>query len=259
MIELQIPDVVYLSPEGRAAAGRRGPSRAIAGSYREAMTLAELQNRLLAAVQQKVGRGDWSERRLAHLTGYTQPHIHNVLKRTRGLNLRLADSLLRLLGLTIEELVNGCGAQTSASGPLAVCSAPFGLRRPFPEAEEQAASPLLAPALSAGLIDPVVMRLAPGEDSMYPLLLPGDYLLVDRAAPLRTRPDFQHVYVLRLRGRGVACRCQVTGSALVLVSDNRSSAHLPAQVPLGHGDILDIVRGKVVWAGRQLSELAPML
>ncbi len=91
---------------------------------------------------------------------------------------------------------------------------------------------------------------------MSPLIEPNDVLLVDRSEPGRSRPLFESIYVLSFSGRGAVCRCQRVGSALVLVEESgRRSSRLPDRIPLVRTPILEVVRGKVVWIGRQVEPL----
>jgi AraC-like DNA-binding protein len=63
-----------------------------------------LQLRLIAHVQQRVQRGELTERALARHTGISQPHLHNMLKGARALSPHMADLLLHYLhDLSLEE------------------------------------------------------------------------------------------------------------------------------------------------------------
>ena len=69
------------------------------------MFFQTLQSRLVAAVRMKVRTGELTERRLARLTGISQPHIHNVLKGARELSPEIADLILRELKISLLDLV----------------------------------------------------------------------------------------------------------------------------------------------------------
>lgn len=199
------------------------------------MTFRDLQNRLLTRVREMVRSGEISERRLARRCGYSQPHIHHVLKGARRLQSELADVLLRRLRFSVEELVH----------------------------EAEAGPPVLEglPAqLVSRYVDPYFHRLGPDDDSMSPLLLPGDLLLVDRAEAARRRPEFERVYLLALGGRMTVCRCQRVGAALVLVADNgRLSRALPERISLLRDELLEIVQGRVVLTLREMEGPVAML
>lgn len=65
-----------------------------------------LQLRLIAHVQDRVQRGELTERGLARRTGISQPHLHNVLKGVRVLSPEIGDVLLRHLHITLLDLLN---------------------------------------------------------------------------------------------------------------------------------------------------------
>ncbi len=64
-----------------------------------------LHLRLVAVIKSRIRNGEVSERRLAHISGISQPHIHNVLKGVRVLSPRLADRILKVLGISILDLI----------------------------------------------------------------------------------------------------------------------------------------------------------
>ena len=220
------------------------------------MTFGDLESRLLACLREKVRRGEISERRLARLAGYTQPHMHNVLKGARGVHRDLADAILHHLRLSVEDLMEGGAANSAGVGsahvevPLWI--GPVGPRNAFPDGTEEAGRRLFPSTFLSRFGEPVLLQLAAEEDSMVPLLEPGDLVLVDRAEAARRQPRFDHVYVLSFAGRSAACRCQQVGASLVLVADNsRRSLRLPDHLALVKRDILDIVKGRIVWACRE--------
>ena len=65
-----------------------------------------LQLRLVAHIQQRVQRGELTERGLARHTGISQPHLHNVLKGVRVFSPRMADLLLHHLHITLLDLLD---------------------------------------------------------------------------------------------------------------------------------------------------------
>jgi transcriptional regulator with XRE-family HTH domain len=69
------------------------------------MDFALLQQRLVAHIRERVRGGEVTERRLARLTGISQPHVHNVLKGVRALSPALADHFLRELRISVFDLL----------------------------------------------------------------------------------------------------------------------------------------------------------
>ncbi|MGA2325890.1 MAG: XRE family transcriptional regulator [Bryobacteraceae bacterium] len=68
------------------------------------MYFETLQARLLDYVRWKVRNGELTERRLAGLIGFSQPHTHNVLKGVRTLSPGMADRILRMLEMSVLDL-----------------------------------------------------------------------------------------------------------------------------------------------------------
>jgi AraC-like DNA-binding protein len=69
------------------------------------MTFHELHDRLIHYLNQRVQRGELTERGVAQRAGISQPHLHNVLKGRRLLSWQTADSLLRELRLDLFDLM----------------------------------------------------------------------------------------------------------------------------------------------------------
>jgi transcriptional regulator with XRE-family HTH domain len=61
------------------------------------LDLEELHRRLVAYLQETVRNGTITERRLARITGVSQPHIHQVLKGTKFFSMATAGQILRSL------------------------------------------------------------------------------------------------------------------------------------------------------------------
>jgi transcriptional regulator with XRE-family HTH domain len=70
------------------------------------MTFHELQQRLLRELQRRVRSGAATERSLAHSSGISQPHLHNVLKGKRILSMKKADQVCRHLQIDVLHLID---------------------------------------------------------------------------------------------------------------------------------------------------------
>lgn len=55
-------------------------------------------------MREQVRNGDITERKLARLTGFSQPHIHHVLKGARTLTPVVFDALLEELDMSLLDL-----------------------------------------------------------------------------------------------------------------------------------------------------------
>lgn len=66
----------------------------------------ELHRRLIVLLLSRIRGGEITERRLARMTGVSQPHIHNVLKGKRLFSAETADLVLRELELDVLDLID---------------------------------------------------------------------------------------------------------------------------------------------------------
>jgi transcriptional regulator with XRE-family HTH domain len=220
----------------------------------------QLAARLTRHLTERVRRGEMSERSLARLTGYSQPHMHNVLKGSRAMTPELADRVLHLLGvplvalLTQQEL-SGISPPAAAGFPaVPLLEGRLGAGKPFPQPGRPANRYLLPARLLAAAINPAVAQLDGREEAMSPFLDPGDWVLLDRSPAARRRPRFECAYALSWKGEGFVRRCRVIRGALVVVPDNPTqNAKIPTQIALAGHDVLDIVRGRITWIGRDLN------
>jgi transcriptional regulator with XRE-family HTH domain len=69
------------------------------------MDFHELEQRFVENLRHRVRRGELTERRLARMTGVSQPHIHNVLNGKRTLSSDTADIILHVLQLDLLDLI----------------------------------------------------------------------------------------------------------------------------------------------------------
>jgi transcriptional regulator with XRE-family HTH domain len=69
------------------------------------MDFQELERRFIEHLRQRIRSGELTERRLARITGISQPHVHNVLKGKRVFSLNTADTILHVLRLDLLDLI----------------------------------------------------------------------------------------------------------------------------------------------------------
>jgi transcriptional regulator with XRE-family HTH domain len=65
-----------------------------------------LRLRLILNLRERVRSGEITERRLARVTGVSQPHLHNVLSGKRLLSIEMADQILHQLHLELLDLLD---------------------------------------------------------------------------------------------------------------------------------------------------------
>jgi hypothetical protein len=216
------------------------------------MQMGELYERIVEAARQRVRSGAMTERGLARLCGVSQPHMHNVLKSFRSLSLESADRLLHALDLNIPALLFSLDGRSDVSiqivptlrsrigaGAGAALTAFRGFM-PFPSSQ------------TASLVEPVVGQLGP--DLVLPRALqPNDYVLLDQNPRLRRNPGGGGYWVIAENGV-LHARYLRLGGTCVYIADEATLRDPPkwAMISLERSDILEIVRARIVWIGRDL-------
>jgi len=202
--------------------------------------------------RQAVQAGEISERALARRAGLSQPHLHNVLKGVRAPSPAAADQLMRALDVSVPQLL-WLSPHISASeiGEVPLLRDRIGPGSDASFSEFLGYLPFPAPLVTA-LEDPVAAHL--GADLALPSELhPGDLVLLDRNAAQRILPEPGSCWVVAdnagLRVRYV----RRNGNTLeVGGASNRAGVRVWRTVPLHGRDILEIVRARIVWVGREM-------
>lgn len=219
-----------------------------------------LQHRLVAHLRSLVRSGELTERGAARLTGVSQPHMHNVLKGTRLLSPGMADQVLRSLKLCVFDLldpneIRAYEERTDARrATVPVLKGRLGPGAPFP-VEEQSWEPF--PFLQSQLDlleDPALVEL--GEDPpMQPLFRGGDMALLDRAYRRRRDPQGDGCYALDLGSESLVRRVRRIADRLYLFAPAAAEPQIDDYISLADRNILEVVRAKIVWIGRNLEPL----
>jgi hypothetical protein len=225
------------------------------------MDFEELQIRLVAVLKSRLGNGELSERRMAHLTGISQPHIHNVLKGVRILSPRAADRILRRFQLSVADLLrpedSPAGLCTRCSGSdrfaeVPVLDAWLGPGLPLPRESTSLESHPFPRPLVASLERPLVVRLAP-DALMGALFRESDLALLDRAPSKRLLIEPSGLYVVSRDGEGLVRKLRWAGPRdLLLVAASCDGREHIELLSLEGSHPLDVVKAKVVWIGRYL-------
>ena len=228
------------------------------------MYFQTLQTRLVAAIRMKVRTGELTERRLARLTGISQPHIHNVLKGVRELSPEIADLILRELKISLLDLVGSEELSARVShdhAPRRYREVPLldgriGPGLEFPEAVSPVEFYPFSSALLAPLVRPVAARLA-GDPRMRSTVAEGDLLLLDQSESRRRETDADSLYVVSRGGEGLV-RWVRQGARSIYLAAADSYLRPPdwEYVELTGWHVLEVVKARVVWIGRETGPLA---
>ena len=220
-----------------------------------------LQSRLLANLRTRLRNGEITERRLARLTGISQPHIHNVLKGARILTPKMGDRLLRRLNISLADLLPG---ERVAAAFCPGCAGP-GVYREVPVLEGWLGPGLPLPRIPsrverypfpasylASLERPRVARLA-GDIRMAGAVLENDLVLLDESHYSRSTLTYDALYVVNRDGEGLIRHVRLQKDLLYLITrDSLDQSSQWEGIRLGRGHVLDVVRAKVIWIGRQV-------
>jgi len=226
------------------------------------MKLADIEERLLDNLRARVKRREISERRLALQAGFSQPHIHNVLKGARQLTSGVADRLMERLGLDLESLFETSELERvlphrefkdSIFREVPMLKGRIAAGQPFPVDARYAGTRAFTAEFLKQFVRPVLVKIGAAEVSMLPTVQPNDLLLIDQNEEKRRHPVFSGIYALNLDEGGTTKHCEVVNGELVIVPENmQQRGFSPRTISLEERNILDIVRGVVVWIGREL-------
>jgi transcriptional regulator with XRE-family HTH domain len=223
------------------------------------MYFQTLQSRLLAAIRMKVRTGELTERRLARLTGISQPHIHNVLKGARELSPEIADLILRELKISLLDLVE----HEELSARVSLAHAPRRYREvplldgrigpgcEFPDNLSPVEFYPFPSALLAPLVRPIAARLA-GDPRMRSTVSGGDLVLLDQSENRRRETDADALYTVSRNGESLV-RWVRQGARSIYLATVDSFLRPPdwEHVPLAGWHLLEVVKARIVWIGRE--------
>jgi transcriptional regulator with XRE-family HTH domain len=217
-----------------------------------------LRRRLIELVRIRLRNGELSERRLARLTGISQPHVHNVLKGERILSLQSTDRILKGLNLTVADLIGqGEGESLPPSSRSQYQEVPvlegwLGPGLPVPNVVSKVDRLPFPGAHLSSMTNAVMARLAP-DPQMAGLFQVNDLVLLDQSPTRRMNPDKDSLYVISRRGEGVIRRLRLgRAGLLLLVSAAEDPAGRLEALPLEGCHLLDVIKARVAWLGRFL-------
>jgi len=216
------------------------------------MYIQDVYARLVESARERIRAGELSERGLARLCDLSQPHMHHVLKNVRALSPASADRLMRALDLTLTDLLwrYPGEAETGVRAiPILRTRLGPGGDLSFTSFRGYAPFPL---SLTKTLISPIAARLAP--DLVMPAgLRPNDLVLLDQNPTVRQNPGGRAMWAVAKKG-GIRVRYVKTGGSLIYLA-SEATLREPSKwqsVTLQGRNILDVVRARIVWIGREM-------
>lgn len=235
------------------------------------MKFRTLQERLRQLLLASIDAGDLTGLEVARLAGFQQAHISNFLNRKRALSLDAMDRVLAAVGMSVLDLLDPAEISkratilppsedefenvllvegSVAAGEAMITSQAVRDILKFKKAFLRRLRP--DPASPRADWRRFVLVKADATDgmSMYPRLLPGALLLIDRHYnSLRPyRRNEQNMYAVRHSGGCTVKYVEVAGTNLVLRPHNQ--AYPVAVVPIEQGkSFADYIVGRVCHVG----------
>jgi transcriptional regulator with XRE-family HTH domain len=189
-----------------------------------------LLDRLRDVIRVRVKNGQMTERNLARLTGTSQPHLHNVLKGIRVLTPELADHLLTHLNLSVQDL-----------------------QEPDPSPPGKSLLESVSAILPLRDLESPAATYLDSDSRMAPRFQQGDLVFFEESVSARTELDSRAAYLVNYEGKLLVRYIRWGGKRLYLVAEDSLTDPLRWDfVFLTDGNILEIVRGRIVWICRQL-------
>lgn len=221
------------------------------------MNVRDVLEGVAEEVRRRIRNGELTERRLARMTGISQPHVHNMLKGVRVLSPEMADRILRELHVDVVQLLcadsSKPGAGTPAVDYVRVFEGALGPGHPFPTSVGASEYPFPAEDL-AHLTEPRLVRLA-ADPALGDALLAGDLALLDHDPGRLRDPDHNGLFAVDLGEHGLVRRVQHDGRRLLLTAPAAREGSENHWIPLTSRTILKVVKARVVWIGRKLEPL----
>ncbi len=235
------------------------------------MKFKSLQENLRKTIWGRIDEGGLTGLRLAEQTGFKQAHISNFLNRKRSLSLEGMDKVLSVQRLSVLDLLDPEEINKRASIPppsedefeniFVVCGAiaasqPLVMSMNVSEIQKYKRNFLrrLRPDMQSKRSDWerfVAIKIDPSDGmSMYPRLLPGATVLIDRHynSLQPYRKGELNMYAVAVRGTCIVRYVELTGQNLVLRPHNQAYAVevIPLNDEVGSTDYLV---GRVCYIG----------
>lgn len=220
---------------------------------------ARLERRLLEALRRRIANGETTERRLARQVGLSQPHVHNVLKGARALTPAVADLLMEGVGLSALDLVQTTELwdalrSRSPMDPglrhVAVVEGRVSTQDPFPDLGERTDWLCLPASITRTMGRPVFVK-ASLDDEVHSFFPDVEVALIDTDESARVIIVPGQWYVVRIDGVGLFRQIRRENHRLILLGQTGLfDSRLPSMLTVHDGSVLQFIRGRVGWMGR---------
>lgn len=225
------------------------------------MDLFTVQEKLRALLKERIALGA-TQKQVAEALGIEQAHVSRFLNGRGNFHLSTLNRLLRFLAIDLEDLVPveemirrvpTLDYANSDYTDVPLLKGRLGPGQPFPVEGRIGGYRAFLRSFVSEFHRPVLLVVGPKEEAMIPAIQPLDLVLLDTHPAKRRAPRLDRIYAVALEGGSGLRHCGLTGSSVVLVGENpRGGETRPTEISLENVDILSVVRGEVVWIGREL-------
>jgi Peptidase S24-like len=235
------------------------------------MKFKALQENLRKALWERIDDGDLTGLKLASQTGFRQAHISNFLNRKRSLSLEGMDRVLSVQHLSVLDLIDPAEVNKRATVPppsddefenIFVVDGTIAAAQPLVMSMNVREIYKFKRSFLRKLRSDmhgrrgdwerfVAIKIEAGDGmGMYPRLLPGATVLIDRHynSLQPYRKGEMNMYAVRTKDSCVVRYVELTGKNVVLRPHNQ--AYAVDVLPIGEGETLaDYVVGRVCYIG----------
>jgi hypothetical protein len=219
------------------------------------LTFEELRSRLLESLRARVRNGEITERRLARVTGISQPHIHNLLKGVRALTPELGDQILSSLQMSLDDFLAGplpVRRESQAQKPepyryINMLNGLIGPSHPWPSQVSVAEKVKFTDPRAVQLVNPVAARAA-DDARMKGVFSMNDVAVLDQSLDARNEVDPDALYLIREGNCGLIRRSRITSTALyVFAEDCRHRSSTWQRIRLSAIPITQTLKARVLF------------
>lgn len=220
------------------------------------LTFEELRTRLIDDLRSRVRNGEVTERRLARVTGISQPHIHNLLKGVRILTPDLGDQILKSLHMSLSDFIDIPASRRNEMGEsdaaiagryIDLLDGYIGPYHPWPSQISSNARLKVTDPFARRIVNPVGVQAA--EDvRMDGIFSKNDIAVLDQSLEARNEIDPDGLYLLKSGDHGLIRRCKMSSTALYVFSEDcRTRPSAWQRLPLSAIPIAQMVRARVLF------------
>ena len=220
-----------------------------------------VQEKLRELLKERIALGA-TQRQIAEALNIEQAHVSRFLNGRGNFRISTLNQLLRHLGIDLEDLISveemmkrvpRLDYADSDYADVPLLKGKLGPGQPFPPEGRIEGYRAFLRRFVSEFRRSVLIAVGPKEEAMIPSIQPLDLVLLNADPAKRRAPQMDRIYAVSLEGGTGLRHCGLAGNSLVLVADNpRSREGRAREIPLEGMDILSIVRGEVVWVGREL-------